>query len=101
MNEARALKSDPARLIHQRLSGFIDAGSGHPHPIKAATLAGYVWDTCNYAPSPDADPGRGPALFRQQKLRVRKAMREIQAVGWNIVEQPDGKYKIGRPALKE
>ncbi|MBJ3277049.1 replication protein C, partial [Salmonella enterica subsp. enterica serovar Derby] len=41
MDEVRALQTDPARLMHQRLCGWIDPGkSGR---VELDTLCGYVW----------------------------------------------------------
>jgi len=41
MDEVRALQTDPARLIHQRLCGWIDPGkSGR---VELDTLCGYAW----------------------------------------------------------
>ena len=43
MDEVRALQTDPARLIHQRLCGWIDPGkSGR---VELDTLCGYAWPT--------------------------------------------------------
>ena len=41
MAEVRLLKSDPARLIHQRLSAWIDPGKSGK--IEIDTLCGYIW----------------------------------------------------------
>lgn len=41
MAEVRVLQTDPARLMHQRLCGWIDPGkSGR---VELDTLCGYVW----------------------------------------------------------
>ena len=41
MSEVRALQTDPARIIHQRLCGWIDPGkSGR---VELDTICGYVW----------------------------------------------------------
>ena len=41
MAEVRALQTDPARLIHQRLCGWIDPGKAGR--VELDTLSGYVW----------------------------------------------------------
>jgi len=84
MSEVRALKSDPARLIHQRLCGWIDpAGSGK---IAIENLCKYVW------PNP-AKPG----TMRWRKSKVREALQELITLGWSVTEYAKHKYQIGRP----
>lgn len=41
LDEARGLDSDPARLIHQRLSAWIDPGTSGVASVE--TLSRYVW----------------------------------------------------------
>lgn len=90
MDEVRALKSSPARLIHQRLCGFINAGNKHLTPISIDTLGKYVWiDTDESAPSPDA--------IKKRKQAVRKAIKELVALGWGIEEKTRGNFTIRRP----
>lgn len=100
MIEVRALRKPAARLIHQRLSGFINAGTTYVQSIKLETLAAYAWGDCSY----DSAPGelqRGPSLYRQHRIRIRAAMDQLRGVGWTVVEQPGDKYRIGRPAIGE
>lgn len=86
MAEVRALKSDPARLIHQRLCGWIDLGK--EGKIEADNLARYIWPE-------DASL----AAMRQRRATVKKAMAELSAVGWTVNEYAKGKWSIKRPAL--
>lgn len=84
MQEVRALKTDPARLIHQRLSAWVDRGKKRRATIE--TLMAYAWpNTC------------GPSGTRDRKARIRKTLQEIEAVGWTINEYAAGKYEITRP----
>lgn len=85
LDEARRLKSDASRLLHQRLH-FINAGS--QKRIELDTLAGYVWAT----PSEN---------INTQKSRVRtlqKALSELAAIGWSVTSPSAGLYEIARPA---
>lgn len=87
--EVRALKTDPARLIHQRLCGWIDQGKSGKATLT--TLASYVWP----------DEGN-PALVRFRRGRVRKALEELRGMAWTVTEDKDGNCRIGRPrAAKE
>lgn len=83
-NQVRALKSDAARLIHQRLCGWIDPGeSGR---VTIDVLCSYVW--------PDE---ASPATMRKRRQKVRKALEELKGIGWTVKEYAKGKYKITRP----
>lgn len=85
MDEVRALKSDPARLMHQRLCGWIDPGkSGR---IDMDTLCEYVWvEQCK------------PSTMRSRRVLVRTAIKELINVGWRVTEYVTNKYEINRPA---
>lgn len=86
--EARALETDAARLIHQRISGFIDPGASRE--ITAETLAGYVWP----------EPTDNPRAMRERLTKVRKAVQEIQTgAGWKIVLLRKDKWRFIRPRL--
>jgi hypothetical protein len=85
--EVRRLRSAPARLIHQRLCAWID--HGRSGKATGNTLAGYLWPT---------DPATGSAL-RMRRQVVRKALVEIQGLGWVVTEYEPEKFKIRRPAL--
>lgn len=84
LHEVRALKTDPARLVHQRLCGWIDMGKSGKTTIE--TLCAYVWfDEAN------------PNAMKQRRLSIRKAMDELRALGWIFTEYVRGKFEIFRP----
>jgi len=86
MTEIRGLKTDPARLMHQRLCGWIDPGkSGR---VELDTLCGYVWPE---EASPDA--------LRKRRQIARRALDELATVGWTLDEYARGKWEISRPKL--
>lgn len=85
MAEVRELQADPARLIHQRLCGWIDVGkSGR---VELDTLCGYVWP----------DETTNPNTVKKRRQTARKALAELAAVGWTVDEYVKGKWVIGRP----
>jgi hypothetical protein len=74
MDEVRALQTDPARLMHQRLCGWIDPGkSGR---VELDTLCGYVW------------PGQAtnPNTLKTRRQAARRALPELAALGWAVSE---------------
>lgn len=84
MAEVRALKTDAAAIIHQRLCGWIDPGkAGY---VDLETLCGYVW--------PDSASG---STARMRRKKVRQALAELQSVGWKVEEYAAGKVKVTRP----
>ena len=84
MDEVRALDSEAARLLHQRLCGWIDPGKTGKASID--TLCGYVWPS-----------EASPSAMRKRRQRVREALPELEALGWSVVEFAAGKYDITRP----
>ena len=84
MDEVRALESEAARLLHQRLCGWIDPGKTGKAAID--TLCGYVW--------PSEASG---STMRKRRQRVREALPELVALGWTVTEFAAGKYDITRP----
>ena len=85
MDEVRALQTDPARLMHQRLCGWIDPGkSGR---VELDTLCGYVW--------PDQAT---PEAMKKRRQTARKALAELAALGWTLNEYAKGKWEVKRPA---
>lgn len=85
MNEVRALQTDPARLIHQRLSGWIDPGkSGR---VELDTICGYVWP----------DDVATPSTTRQRRVTARKSLAELSTAGWTVDEYAKNKFEISRP----
>lgn len=73
MDEVRALDSEAARLLHQRLCGWIDPGKTGKASID--TLCSYVW------PSEASS-----SAMRKRRQRVREALPELEALGWSVVE---------------
>lgn len=71
MAEVRALQTDPARLIHQRLCGWIDPGKAGR--VELDTLSGYVWP----------DDANAEAM-KKRRQKARKALAELAAVGWKV-----------------
>lgn len=93
MNEARQIKSDPARLLHQRLSGWIDPPTDkRPKPkqgvVSIDTLCEYVW--------PKATK---PERLRWQRMKIRDALNELQALGWTVDISEDDLCSISRPKI--
>lgn len=86
MAEVRGLQTDPARLIHQRLCGWIDPGKSSC--VELDTLCGYIW--------PDEVTNRKTISKRRQT--AQKALAELSAVGWTVSEYARGKWEIGRPS---
>ncbi len=89
MAEVRALQTDPARLIHQRLCGWIDPGKADE--VKLDTLCDYVWP----------DKAANPNTIKTRRQTVRKALAELAAVGWAVNEYAKDKFKIKRPTWKD
>lgn len=86
MAEVRALQTDPARLIHQRLCGWIDPGKAGR--VELDTLCGYIW----------LDEVTNVNAIKKRRQTARKALAELAAVGWNLDEYAKGKWEIKRPA---
>lgn len=86
MREVRALKTDPARLIHQRLCGWIDAGK--ERKVVTDTMTTYVWpNTCERE------------AMKKRRQAVKKALAELVGLGWKAQEYAPGKWSIERPAI--
>jgi len=86
MDEVRALQTDPARLMHQRLCGWIDPGKAGR--VALDTLCGYVW------------PGQATNsnTLKTRRQAARKALAELASLGWAVSEYAKGKWEIKRPA---
>lgn len=81
MDEVRKLKSDPARILHQRLSAIISPGI--VKKILPETLISYIW--------PDKVDG---STFRRRRQTLKKALLEIAATGsWEVKEGYEIKRK--------
>jgi hypothetical protein len=85
MDEVRALQADPARLMHQRLCGWIDPGKSGKAEI--GTLCGYAWP----------DEVTNVNTLKKRRQTARKALAELAAVGWTVSEYAKGKWEISRP----
>lgn len=84
MDEVRALQTDPARLMHQRLCGWIDPGKAGR--VELDTMCGYVW--------PDE---ANPEAMKKRRQTARKALAELAALSWTLTEYARGKWEIRRP----
>lgn len=84
MDEVRNLKTNPARLIHQRLCGWINASElGR---VQLDTLCEYVWPKST-----------NPNSMRRRRSKVRKTVIELENVGWTVNEYAQNKYELTRP----
>lgn len=84
--ERRALRSDPARILHSRLSAMIRPGASWTYHLNA--LAAMVWgDEAN------------PATLRRRRHRIKNALLDLQLLpGWSIkIDQ--SMVTIVRPVL--
>ena len=86
--EVRRLQTDPARLIHQRLSAWIDPSKSRQ--VELDTLCEYVWH----------DPTDNPNTMKTRRQSVRKGLAELAVVGWIVDEYARGKFEISRPAVQ-
>lgn len=88
MNEVRKLRSDPARLIHQRLCGWIDPG--RMGRVALDTLCSYVW--------PDGTTNANTRKTRRKS--ARRALRELEGLGWKVAECSMSRFEITRPGSR-
>ena len=86
MSEVRALQSDPARLIHQRICGRI--GPNKSCQSELDTLCEYVWP----------EPTENANTLKTRRQTVRKALAELSGLGWDVNEYAKRKFEIQRPA---
>lgn len=82
--EVRQLNTDPARLMHQRLCGWIDPGKSGKAELD--TLCAYVWP----------DDASAEAM-KKRRQAIRKALAELAGVGWTVDEYAKAKFEIRRP----
>lgn len=85
MAEVRKLKTDGARLLHQRLCGWVDQGK--TRRVAIDTLCEYIWH--EKPVSKDAE--------KKRRKTARKAVNELSVLGWEINEYELGKFWVGRP----
>jgi hypothetical protein len=83
MDEVRALRSDVARLLHQRLCAWIN--SGESRRVTVETLCGYVW----------LEVAKAEAM-KKRRQRVRAALDELRCLGWAVIEYAPGKFEVER-----
>lgn len=88
MGEVRALRTDPARLIPQRLCAWIDPGKWGR--VETDTLCGYVWPT----------EAGSTAAVKKRRHTARLALSELAGLGWRLREYAKDKWEIGRPGLR-
>ena len=86
LGEARRLNSDVARLLHQRLCGIVDPKKAQV--FKVQTLLTYPW----------ADPQTSPSQGSKRKAKLRKALADLQRVGWTVEDLGQGRVRTARPA---
>ena len=89
LEDVKALKSDSARLVYFNLCGRIDCGKSLA--IGLERLMRYIWP----------DDARTETTFRRRKQALLVALHEIEGLGWGVVQQRAGVWKITRPALIE
>ncbi len=85
MAEVRALRTSPARLIHQRLCGWIDPGKAGRAEMD--TLSTYIWP----------DQATNPNTIKTRRQTVRRALAELAGLGWVVDEYATAKFNIKRP----
>lgn len=72
MNEVRAIKSDPAAILHQRLCAIIDPGK--KRKLKLETMMSYIWTSVV-----------GNSSLRSRKQTLLKCIKEIeQTSAWKF-----------------
>ena len=86
MAEVRSLQTDPARLMHQRLCGWINPGKSGC--IVLDNLCRYIWH----------DEATNPNTMKTRHRVARKALSELVSVGWTVTESVKDKWEIKRPA---
>jgi hypothetical protein len=90
MSEVRALESDQARLIHQRLCGWINPGENRLVGLKQ--ICEYIWP--NEAPSKRAE--------KYRRKVASDALKELsEKIGWKVKEYAKSKFEIFRPEIKQ
>jgi len=85
LNEVRKLKSDAARLIHQRLCGFVN--QGQTQKVGLDRLCSYAWGE-----------RANPATERKRRQRIPDAARSLSDCGWIVSEDGRNQFLISRPS---
>jgi hypothetical protein len=86
LNEVRSLKTDPARILHERLCAWIDRGK--TKQVSLDKILGYIY--------PDKATEN---TIRKRRYTARKALQEIADTGWKIEESSKGICTITRPKV--
>ena len=91
LSEVRRLKRGPTRILHQQLCARIDPGKGG-RSFHIDRLWGYVW--------PQAQEDEiGGGLLSKRKAAVRKGLKELTEIGWEVYEYAKDKFHISRPKI--
>lgn len=85
MAEVRGLKTNPARLLHQHLSAFINPGK--THKVSIETICSYIWP----------EPTTVAKTWSDRKTKGKKALKELEGVGWTVTEYKRWHFEITRP----
>ena len=89
MIEVREIKLDVTRLVHQRLSGWLNQGG--EAKLDLETLKKYIWS------NPPPDPKKAQNAEKKRNSQVRRALAELQNLGWGVDEYQPRKFTIKRP----
>lgn len=86
MDEIRALKSDPASLLHQHLCGWINPGKiGR---ISIDKIIKYIW--------PD-ETNANAMKYRYKTAKM--ALEKLKSINWTVKEYAKDKWQITRPKM--
>jgi len=85
LSEARALKSEAAHIIHQRLCGWIDPGKTGRVSLDVITMYCY----------PNTAENKNTTKSRRKT--AKNGLLELKNAGWKINEYACGRYEIVRP----
>lgn len=85
MAEVRSLRSDCARLLHQRLLWL---NPGRTARIGMETLCEYVWP----------EPSENAETLKSRRKSVRAALQNLQELSWGVSEPSRGFFEVSRPA---
>ena len=86
MEEVRAIKTDTAAILHQRLCAVIDEGKSKA--LKEETLISYIWSNTEHSES---------HTVRQNRFKLKKAIKDIENTNkWKFEELGAGTYKVNR-----
>lgn len=106
MTEARALKTDAARILHQKLS-WINYGCTRKVTLKVLRDMIYVDDSFEHEDMNDLSSEERKkahesrlALLRKRMQTTRIAIRELQNLGWIFSEYKPKKFEITKPEMK-